>query len=458
VAAEEPASCPKCGGVLQQESDVLDTWFSSALWPFSTLGWPEQTRELKFFYPTSTLITSFDILFFWVARMMMMGLHFMGEVPFRHVYLHALVRDKFGKKMSKSKGNVLDPLKLMDQYGTDALRFTLIAFAAQGRDIRLAEERIEGYRHFINKIWNAARFALMHINDCDPALTRSLDTAGLALPHRWILHRLNQCTGEVGRALDDYRFNDAAAAIYHFVWHEFCDWYLEWIKADLYGEDATAKGKARTVLFAVLEVILKLLHPITPFVTEEIWHVLPGERGSIMVEPFPEVVSAWDNAEAAGQAEVFMAVVGGIRNIRSEMMVHPSAAVEVLVICHNPGKLSGLAPLLDSLQILTRASRVTLTDQGTRPRGAAANILSDIEIYVPLAGLVDVAKELAKLQKEQARVAAELARAQGKLANEKFMANAPEEVVAKERDKIGEQQGKLEKIRAGMTRLAELAD
>jgi len=457
VAESDPVSCPKCGGALQRESDVLDTWFSSALWPFSTLGWPEQTRELKFFYPTSTLITSFDILFFWVARMMMMGLHFMGEVPFHHVYLHALVRDKFGKKMSKSKGNVLDPLELMDRYGTDALRFTLIAFAAQGRDIRLAEERIEGYRHFINKIWNAARFALMHINECDPAVTRNVEAAGFALPHRWILHRLNQCTAEVGRSLDDYRFNDAASAIYHFVWHEFCDWYLEWIKADLYGEDVAAQEESRAVLFTVLEVILKLLHPITPFVTEEIWHVLPGERSSIMVEPFPEARPEWDNEEAAAQAEVFMAVVGGIRNIRSEMMVHPSAAIEALVICHNPGKLAGLAPLLDSLKGLTRASGVTLADQGSRPMGAAANILSDIEIYVPLAGLVDVEKELAKLQKEQARVETELARAHAKLGNEKFMANAPEEVVAKERDKISEQQDKREKIRAGMARLAELA-
>ncbi len=457
VADPEPSVCPKCGNkALHRETDVLDTWFSSALWPFSTLGWPEKTRELSFFYPTSTLITSFDILFFWVARMMMMGLYFMKEVPFRHVYLHALVRDKFGKKMSKSKGNVLDPLQLMDQYGTDALRFTMIAFAAQGRDIRLAEERIEGYRHFINKIWNAARFALMHIKECDPSMTRGLAPARLALPHRWILHRLNQTTGEVCRALDDYRFNDAASAIYQFVWHEFCDWYLEWIKPDLYGSDAPNKADGQAVLFAVLENVLKLLHPITPFVTEEIWHVLPGKRTSIMVEAYPTVNPAWDDAEAAELAGLFMGIVGGIRNIRSEMMVHPSAEIEVRIVCHDERKLAGLTTLVDSLKVLTRTGRMALQKEGARPRGAASYIYTDIEIFVPLAGLVDVDKEQTKLRKDQDKTEAELARAKSKLTNEKFMANAPEEVVAKERDKVAEMQGKLEKIRAGMARLAEL--
>ncbi|MGV1099080.1 valine--tRNA ligase [Thiovibrio sp. JS02] len=457
VEEEAPDLCSQCGSNrLSQESDVLDTWFSSALWPFSTLGWPEKTRELRFFYPTSVLITSFDILFFWVARMMMMGIHFMGEVPFKDVYLHALVRDKHGKKMSKSTGNVIDPLVVMAEYGTDALRYTLTAFAAQGREIKLAEERIEGYRHFINKVWNASRFALMHISECDSAIGRDLDPAGLSLPHRWILHRLNQAIREVRQALDDYRFNDAASAIYQFVWSEFCDWYLEWIKGDLYGGDETRKAAGRAVLLTVLEHILRLLHPITPFVTEEIWHVLPGNRTSIMVEPFPVADPAWEDQAAAASAELFMGMVGGLRNIRSEMMLHPSAEIEAQIICHDPARAASLAATLDSLQSLTRAKAIEIKNKGDRPRGAASFLYTDIEIYVPLAGLVDVDKELAKLLKEQAKVEADLARAQGKLRNEKFMANAPEEVKAKEREKVAEQEGKLEKIKAGMARLAEL--
>ncbi|MFZ5776106.1 MAG: valine--tRNA ligase [Thermodesulfobacteriota bacterium] len=458
VEEEAPATCEKCGSSkLHQEKDVLDTWFSSALWPFSTLGWPDKTRELEFFYPTSVLITSFDILFFWVARMMMMGIHFMGEVPFKDVYLHALVRDKHGKKMSKSTGNVIDPLVVMDEYGTDALRFTLTAFAAQGREIKLAEERIEGYRHFINKVWNASRFALMHIRECDPAISLGIEPARLALPHRWILHRLNQTITEMRTALDEYRFNDAASAIYQFVWSEFCDWYLEWIKGDLYGSNAPAKAQGQAVLMAVLEDILKLLHPIAPFVTEEIWHVLPGERASIMVEQFPEAKPSWEDARAAAQAGLFMEVVGGIRNIRSEMMVHPSAEITVRIICHDPAKLASLGDLNASIKGLTRSADIQVAAQGERPKGAASHILSDLEIYVPLAGLIDVEKETAKLEKERARTEAELTRCRGKLANEKFMANAPEEVKEKEHQKVEELLAKLDKLTASQARLAELA-
>jgi Valyl-tRNA synthetase len=295
VEVSAPDACPFCGSTtLHQENDVLDTWFSSALWPFSTLGWPENTKELATFYPTSVLITSFDILFFWVARMMMMGLHFMDEVPFHDVYLHALVRDKFGKKMSKSTGNVIDPLVMIGQYGTDAFRFTLTAFAAQGREIRMDEERIDGYRRFINKLWNAARFAQMHLKEADPAITAlAADPKKLALAHRWILSRINGTIAEVRAALDGYNFNEVASASYQFVWHEFCDWYLEWIKADLFSDDATARDQAKAVLLTVLEQVLKLMHPICPFVTEEIWSQLPGERRTIMLEPFPEVNPAW---------------------------------------------------------------------------------------------------------------------------------------------------------------------
>ena len=284
VAKEDPETCSFCNSTeLAQETDVLDTWFSSALWPFSTIGWPDTTAELKTFYPTSVLITGFDILFFWVARMMMMGIYFMGDVPFKDVYIHALVRDAEGKKMSKSKGNVIDPLDIMEEYGTDAFRFTLAAMAAQGRDIKLSEEKISGYRHFVNKLWNASRFVLMNVNDLD----KNEEQRVFSLPDRWILTRLAMVSQEVGKALDDYRFNDAAGHCYQFVWHEFCDWYLEMAKQALYGDDIPLKQASIFVLQNSLAAILKLLHPIMPFVTEEIWEKLPETKGSIMTARFP---------------------------------------------------------------------------------------------------------------------------------------------------------------------------
>ncbi|MBU0482297.1 MAG: valine--tRNA ligase [Proteobacteria bacterium] len=458
VASVDPTHCPKCTSAeLVQETDVLDTWFSSALWPFSTLGWPDKTPELTAFYPTAVLITSFDILFFWVARMMMMGLHFMDEIPFRDVYLHALVRDKDGKKMSKSTGNVIDPLAVMDTYGTDALRFTLAAFAAQGRDIRLDEDRIEGYRHFINKIWNAARFALMHINTCDPAVTGNLAVANLGLPHRWILSRTNRTIADVRRALDDYRFNDAASAVYHFTWHEFCDWYLEWIKSDLYGSDTRKSEQAKTVLFAVLEILLKLLHPFTPFVTEEIWEVLPGKRNTLMTEKFPEVKNAWDDTETEKTVSLLMGVIGAIRNIRSEMMIHPSAAIEVIMICHDQDKTARLKHEASTICSLTRSEKISIINDGERPAGSAVSIFEDIEIFVPMKGLVDVAKETERLLREKEKLALNLQRSAGKLTNDKFLANAPAEVIAKEKDKVEGLQATMAKIDDSLKRLAELS-
>ena len=459
VEEEEPTSCPTCGSTnLQQESDVLDTWFSSALWPFSTLGWPEDTKELAHFYPTSVLITSHDILFFWVARMMMMGLHFQDEVPFKDVYLHALVRDKHGKKMSKSTGNVLDPLEVIEKFGTDALRYTLAAFAAQGRDIRLSEERIEGYRHFINKIWNAARFALMHLEEYQAV---DLDTVAgdeLALPHRWILSRLNQTISDTHQALADFRFNDMAGAIYHFTWHELCDWYLEWIKADLYGDDEQAKAIARQVLLTVLEQALQLMHPIAPFVSEEIWQVLPGERGSIMVSAFPGSKSQWQDSDAEQSAALLMDIIGGIRNIRSEMQIHPKAEVEAFLISANQADNQRIEQQASSIRNLTRLSSLTIVDSGEVPKGAASFILSDKEIYIPLQGLIDVDQELAKLAKAKKKLEKQQKQTTGKLSNEKFLANAPDDVVAKEKEKLAEFEGKLTKIAETISRLQELAN
>jgi valyl-tRNA synthetase len=436
---------------------VLDTWFSSALWPFSTLGWPAQTKELATFYPTSVLITSFDILFFWVARMMMMGLHLMDEVPFRDVYLHALVRDKFGKKMSKSTGNVIDPLVMIEQYGTDAFRFTLTAFAAQGREIRMDEERIDGYRRFINKLWNAARFAQMHLAETDSGITAlAADPKGLPLVHRWILSRVNATIVSVRTALDGYNFNEVASANYQFVWHEFCDWYLEWIKADLFSTDPTVRDQARGVLLTVLEQVLKLMHPITPFVTEEIWSRLPGERTSIMVEPFPEANPAWADPAAESAMDLLMGVISGLRTIRTEAEVHPSAKIEALILCPDPARRALLEAHAAAIGAMVRAGTLAIEADGTVPDDAGHALVQDVELVVPLKGLIDVAGELEKLAKEQAKLDKELARIVAKLGNDQFMANAPAAVVAKERDKEAEVRARLAKTAESIERLNKL--
>ncbi len=457
VATEDPENCPQCGGSkLQQETDVLDTWFSSALWPFSTLGWPDSTPELKFFYPTSILITSFDILFFWVARMMMMGLHFLDEVPFRDVYLHALVRDKHGKKMSKSTGNVIDPLEVMARYGTDALRFTLTAFAAQGREIRLDEDRIEGYRHFINKLWNAARFALMHLDEEDLGFVGRQERTNHALHHRWILSRAAQTIRQSREALDNYNFNEVAAAIYQFTWHEFCDWYLEWIKPDLYGDDPEAARQARGVMLHVLEIILGLLHPITPFVTEEIWSVLPGKRHPIMTTPFPEYEAGHADQEAEEIADFLMGIINGVRHVRSEAGLHPTVRVDAFVICPHAEKRQWITVHADSIKNLTRAANLTVVGEGEVPPDAGTYLYREIEIYIPLQDLVDVDAELAKNAREAGKLEKELARVTAKLANENFLKRAPKDVVRKERDKREELETRLAKLRESARRLDKL--
>ncbi|SDP47373.1 valine--tRNA ligase [Desulforhopalus singaporensis] len=459
VEAEDPQSCPNCGGSdLHQETDVLDTWFSSALWPFSTMGWPENTRELKTFYPTSVLITSFDILFFWVARMMMMGIHFMDEVPFKDVYLHALVRDKHGKKMSKSTGNVIDPLEVMREYGTDAMRFTLTAFAAQGREIKLDEDRIEGYRHFINKIWNAARFALMHVSDCQPDVTAVAEKPReLPLAHRWILSRTAATVREVRAGLDEYRFNDVASACYQFIWHEFCDWYLEWIKADLFSGDKVLKEQAQGVLLAVLETVLKLIHPVTPFVSEEIWSALPGARPLLATSSFPELRPDWEDEDAVGRMEMLMGIITGIRNIRSEADVHPSARISAMVLCGDQQTVEFISGFEAAISDMTRLERFTVSHEAEKPADAATYIFKDIEIFVPLKGLVDVEAELGKLEREKKKVEAKMKQVDGKLGNDKFLANAPGPVVDKVRQEKADLETKLAKITEAEERLNNMA-
>jgi valyl-tRNA synthetase len=321
VSRAVPAQCPVCKGTeLIQDPDVLDTWFSSALWPFSTLGWPKVTQELKLFYPTDTLVTSFDILFFWVARMIMMGLKFMKEIPFRTVYIHALVRDAEGQKMSKSKGNVIDPLGVMEKYGTDALRFSLAAMASPGRDIKLSEQRIEGYRNFANKIWNAARFVLMNLNG------GSLDenTGDPSLPDRWIKIRLCECIDSIGKNLEAYRFDEAANQLYRFIWHEYCDWYLELIKSRL-STQSPETAATRATMVNTLETLLRLLHPFMPFITEEIWQKLPHRGKSIVVAPYPKAEPITLEDQGHGKImEAIISIIKETRTIRSELNVPPT--------------------------------------------------------------------------------------------------------------------------------------
>jgi valyl-tRNA synthetase len=321
VARKTPAHCPDCGRHdFVREPDVLDTWFSSALWPFSTLGWPDETPDLARYYPTSTLVTGFDILFFWVARMVMMGLKFMGQVPFRHVYIHALVRDVEGQKMSKSKGNVIDPLDVMEKYGTDALRFTLAAMASPGRDIKLSEERIEGYRNFANKLWNAARFVLMNLEG--PRTEAPL--ADRPITDRWIMSRLHRCIREVNRSLEEYRFDEAANCIYHFIWHEYCDWYIEFTKPTLADQNSHLAAVMRTTLVESFETLLRLLHPFMPFITEEIWQTIPHAGASIMISEYPTPILTHISGETEEEISVVQSVVSKIRDSRSSQGIPPS--------------------------------------------------------------------------------------------------------------------------------------
>jgi valyl-tRNA synthetase len=452
VARERPTACPRCGSQdLLQDPDVLDTWFSSALWPFSTLGWPGETKELQVFYPTTVLVTAFDILFFWVARMIMMGLKCKGDIPFRQVYIHALVRDPEGQKMSKSKGNVIDPLVVIEQYGADALRCTLTALIAQGRDVRLAEERIEGYRHFCNKIWNAFRFVGLHLSPEDAeALRREGPPPPADLADRWIVSRLQEVIASVTQALETFRFSDAVSHLYQFLWHEYCDWYLEFVKVRLTTDgDQGAARTGRLLLAHVLEVSLRLLHPIMPFITEEIWQDLPhspGAPSSAMIAPWPASEPSRVDPEAVRKMDRVMAVIRAIRNIRSEVRIPPNASPTVLVKIGQEEDALLLASAETYVRQLARASEVRVGRALERPRRSAVAVTAGMEIYIPLEGLIDIAAEAQRVDRELQKVAQELERVNRKLSNRDFLARAPAEVVAKEREtqrELGEASGKL---------------
>ena len=438
VEREVVTACAACGSArIHQETDVLDTWFSSALWPFSTLGWPDSTKELQVYYPTSVLITGFDILFFWVARMMMMGLHFMEDVPFRDVYIHALVRDAHGKKMSKSKGNVIDPLVMMDKFGTDAFRFTLAAFAAQGRDILMSEDRIEGYRNFANKIWNAARFILQ--SNSEMAAEPVSEPGATHLYNRWILHELNETVKSVTEALDSYLFNEAAGTLYQFFWHRFCDWYLELIKPILYqnrGETACAETQA--TLFYVLDQSLRLLHPFMPFLTEEIWQLIPHEGDSIVTASYPVFRESLTDKTASNDMEMVIQAITGIRNIRGEMEIPPSTLLQVTIATRDDAATRLLETYAEDISELARLKNISILPDAPRPEGSASAIFSRFEIFVPILGIVDISGELARIEKRLTKLEKEQIKIGKKLRNESFLAKAPKEVVKKEERKLSD--------------------
>ncbi|MFT0890861.1 valine--tRNA ligase [Pseudochelatococcus sp. G4_1912] len=439
---------------LTRDEDVLDTWFSSGLWPFSTMGWPDETPELKRFYPTSTLVTGFDIIFFWVARMMMMGLHILDEVPFRNVYIHALVRDERGAKMSKSKGNVIDPLDLVDRYGADALRFTLAAMAAQGRDIKLATQRVEGYRNFATKLWNASRFAEM--NGCVRVAGFNPADAKEML-NRWALAEVRQATRDITVALEGFRFNEAAGAAYRFVWNVFCDWYLELAKPVLQGDDSPAKEETRATIAWLIDEVTKLLHPFMPFLTEELW-AIKGEQGPareslLTLSPWPEASGKGD-AEAEAEIGWVIALVSEVRSVRAEMNVPAGAQIPLALVGISAQTRALAQRWRDTIARLARLSDITFTDMA--PAGAVQIIVQGEVVALPLAGIIDLDAERARLRKDADKLTADIGRIDAKLGNADFISRAPEEIIEDQRERKAEYQARQAQIVAALERLAAI--
>jgi len=449
VAKEEPKICTRCkSNNLHQETDVLDTWFSSALWPFSTLGWPDSTDELKTFYPTSVLVTGFDILFFWVARMMMMGLHFMGDVPFRDVYIHALVKDEQGQKMSKSKGNIIDPLVVLDSFGTDSFRFTLSILAAQGRDIRLSEERLAGYRNFMNKIWNAARFSLMNLKDCK---SPSIDTDTLTLADTWIMSRIGAVADEISSNIEGYKFNDAANICYQFIWHEFCDWYLEMVKLELYSNDQKRREAAQSAMQILLSGVLRLLHPFVPFITEEIWQRMPHTEGSIMAAQFPRRTDFVYDEKSVKEMDLIKEVITGVRNIRGEMNIPPKKAAKIVIDVKGDKEREILKNNHSYITNLAKVESIDFISDTKKPDSSATYVFSDIQVHVLLKGLINYDDEKKRIYKRIKKIEKEMEISQKKLANRDFLNQAPPDIVENVKQKAQRMSMKLDKLNQNLT-------
>ncbi len=452
VSSTDASCCSRCGGTnLKQDEDVLDTWFSSALWPFSTLGWPEAHEDLKRFYPTDVLVTGYDIIYFWVARMIFSALEFTDEIPFRDVLIHGLVRDAEGRKMSKSLGNGVDPLEVIDRYGADAMRFMISTGSTPGQDLRFHWERVEQARNFANKIWNASRFALMNL---EGFAAEDIDlTGGLDVTDRWILHRFNETARDITRLIDQYEFGETGRLLYDFIWDDLCDWYIEFTKLRLYGDNPEAQRAARSVLTYVLDRTLRLIHPFMPFISEEIWQHLPHRGETIMLAAWPQADSALEAPDAVEEVNVLKELIRSVRNIRAEVNVPMSKKIELLI---KPGRPETMALLVRNEEYIRRfsgTSKLEISLSLVHPEKAMTAIVSGIELYFPLAGLIDIGQEIERLEKELKTMHAEVERVERKLANPGFVSKAPAKVIEEERAK---QQGYMDKRDKITARIAEL--
>jgi valyl-tRNA synthetase len=464
VSKEDVTVCPKCNGEhLRQDEDVLDTWFSSGLWPFSTLGWPDHTADLARYYPNAVMETGYDIIFFWVARMVMMGIHFMGNAPFETVYLHGLVRDSNGEKMSKSKNNVIDPLLVMDKYGTDALRFTLATSSTPGNDMKLIDERIIGNRNFANKIWNASRFVLMTTHDIAGGVPAIADLHPRTLADRWILQRFEKLTESVTHLIDTFQFGEAGRQINSFFWSDYCDWYVEIAKVQLRGDEESRLATAG-ILRAVLDQSLRLLHPFMPFVTEEVWHYLykfsepntsAWPASALIIAPWPQYNAAFLDEEAEQQFTLVQQVITLIRDARNQMNVEPARRIPAIIVAGDAVPMfSEQTPLLE---LLARTEKPQLHSKlAEKPEQAMSLLAESVEIYLPLAGMIDIGKELERLDKEIAQVQQDLVRTQGKLGNQNFVQRAKPEIVEKERERLATSEELLRKLQARRKELSAI--
>jgi valyl-tRNA synthetase len=452
VAHEDVALCDKCGGAsLRQDEDVLDTWFSSALWPFSTLGWPEQTDDLKRYYPTDLLVTGYDIIYFWVARMIFTALEFTGEIPFKDVLMHGLVRDEHGRKMSKSLGNGVDPLEVIDKYGADAMRFMISTSSTPGQDLRFRWEKVEQARNFANKIWNASRFALMNLEGVSAA---DIDiTVKLGTADRWILHRLNEVSRDITRLIDGYEFGETGRLLYDFIWDDLCDWYIEFAKLNLYGGDAEAKRATQSVLAYVLDRTQRLIHPFMPFISEEIWQHLPHEGDTITLAAWPEYDKGLEAPDAVREMELRLEIIRSVRNIRAEVNVPMSKKVELLIKPSGEAEAAILGRNEEFVSRFCGTSKLVIDLKTAAPDKAMTAVVTGAELYLPLAGLIDIEQEITRLEKEIQHLTGEVQRVEKKLGNEGFVSKAPAKVIEEERAKMADYADKRDKVKA---RLAEL--
>jgi valyl-tRNA synthetase len=474
VARETPSKCSTCGSAkLTQDPDVLETWFSSALWPFSTMGWPDDTPDYRKYYPTSLLITGYDILFFWVARMIMMGLKFTGSVPFRQVCLHSLVRNAEGQKMSKSKGTGIDPVEMNEKFGTDAMRFTLASMAAPGTDIVLTEDRILSYRAFANKIWNAARFVFMNLDKYEATGGETLEALAspsvrvsapyaacseTALIDRWIFSRLARATAQVNDALDHFRFHEAAHVVYHFFWGDFCDWYIEWVKPELVSSDRSKSAATWKNLLAAFETALRLLHPFMPFLTEELWHQLPQREGarSIALDRFPEPHAEQIDAASEEQVALLQEIISSARNIRAEMKIDQKTKLAAQL---GPASPAVQSVMEHSLETILRLANISSLSFGNPPFDSTKGVVrssKDFELFIPYEAAFDVQAELSRLRKEQDRLTKDIASKQARLGDETFRSRAPEHIVKGLESTLAERCVELEKVKERIAQLEKL--